>query len=378
MPRILLAIDQFWGPQGGTEQNIVFLSEYLPKVGMTIQMVALSLLNENCQSLFEIPVHTPRQTIRKRGLNFISNVRRLSRIIRQEKIDIVHAFCPLSELASILAVRGMSRVAVMGSRRNAGYWHNKQTLWRSRMASRFVDHFIANCEAAKKFSVSQEWIPEHKVSVIPNPLNLSRLSAGVDSPEQKGVLGIRIDENVVVMVATLRPVKDHSTLLAAAKIVLDAIPNTRFVLVGEATPEEQLKLRTSIELYDIATKVLYLGKMANPIRILPLADVGVLCSQSEGHSNAVLEYSACGLPSVVTRVGGLPEMVEDGVTGFLVPPASPEALAERIITLLHSPDLRKSMGAAARARAFDRNHPGQILSQYELAYRDLVHSVAGK
>ncbi len=101
------------------------------------------------------------------------------------------------------------------------------------LAPRFVSHFIANCQAAKQAAMNQEWIDGNRISVIFNPLNPTRCNILSDEDQTRQALGIAREEKIVVIVATVRPVKDHETFLRAAKIVLQDFPATRFLVVGD-------------------------------------------------------------------------------------------------------------------------------------------------
>ncbi len=366
--KVLLAIDQFWGPHGGTEQNLLFLCNLLPATGAGVELAALSHLSSEISSLISIPVHAPESRKSVWGAGFLKKAWWLSRIIKSRQIDIVHAFCPVSEFAAALATRMAGRGAVIGSRRNVGYWHTPGTRWRARFVTRFVSHFVANCQAAKQAAFQQEWIDGDRISVIVNPLNPNRFNIPSDEGQTRQALGIAREEKIVVIVATVRPVKDHETFLRAATIVLQDFPATRFLIVGDEVGEYPKKIRSLASELGIGHQVSFLGPVANPFPILRIADIGVLCSSSEGFSNALLEYAVAGLPSVATDVGGLPEVVIDGDTGYLVPAGSPERLADRIGLLLSDGSLRAKIGSNARLHALKWNDPEKIVQSYLSVY----------
>src|SRR5208283_2835097 len=115
-------------------------------------------------------------------------------------------------------------------------------------------------------------------------------------------------------------------------------------------------------------QVTWLGPMPNPLTVVPLFDVAVLSSQSEAMSNSVMEYTAAGVPTVATDVGGTREILQDGDTGFLVPAQAPGVLAERIGRLLADRTLRDTLGQNARDRANTVFSQVRILAQYAELY----------
>jgi glycosyltransferase involved in cell wall biosynthesis len=157
----------------------------------------------------------------------------------------------------------------------------------------------------------------------------------------------------VGILAVFRPEKDHATFLRAARIVADRIPEARFVLAGDGPGREELEALTR-EL-GLEERVVFAGLRSDVEDVLASLDVVVLSSFTiECFPYAILEAMAMGVPAVCTAVGGLPEMIEDGVTGRLVPPKDPAALAEGIIDVLSDEDRRRAMGVAARER-LERN-----------------------
>lgn len=367
--RVLFVMDQFFDIMGGTEQHLVFLCQNLPDVDTHVQFAALTRICRCDEKVFGVPVQilVPESGIP--GIGFLRRVWRLSRLIAREQIDVIQPFCPTSEFASVLAVRIARRGKVVGCRRNTGYWHSKWTIWRSRLVGRLTNHLVANCKAAKDFSVKREWIPGNRISVIQNPVDLERLRRGEADPYRREQQGIKKDELVVAMVASVRPIKDQGTLLRAAQLVLEHYPQTRFLLVGDAMSDYKKQLESLSDSLGITPNISWTGPIINPYQLLSLVDVGVLPSLSEGYSNALLEYAAAGVPAVATDVGGSSEIVVDGITGYLVPSGSHEKLADRVLHLLTNPGLAREMGQKARERVFEKNAPKFVVDSYHAVYR---------
>jgi glycosyltransferase involved in cell wall biosynthesis len=295
-------------------------------------------------------------------------------LIRQEGIDVVHAFCRSSERVGLLATRLARYGKVLGSRRNVGYWHTRLTLWQARALQLCGAHYAANCQAAKEFSVTQEWIRPDRITVIHNPLSADRVADGFRNVPSRAALGLDPCDRVVGIVATLRPVKDYPTFLHAAQLVLREHPQTRFLVMGTPAPKMLPELQALACSLGIGQRISWLGPVPNPTSILPHCDVAALSSRSEGFSNALLEYAAVGLATVATDVGGNREIVQDGQTGFLVPPGEPASMARRLCQLLSDDSLRREFGARARRRAESEFSEQKVLDDYTALYLRLART----
>jgi L-malate glycosyltransferase len=370
---VLLLEDDFLGPEGGTEQHLLFLQRELPRDTIDLHFAALSSIRRMCAEDF--PVRPVMLNGFPPGLRGRWNrLRSLASYIKKNQIDVIHAFCRTSELSACLAAKLAGRGKVLGVRRNIGYWHTTRTRWWARCAGTLQAHYAANCEAAREFAVGVEWIGRQRVSVIPNPAPIKRFNEAVPGIPSRSAVGIVGDEQVVGMVGTVRPVKDYGTFLRAARRILEARPNTRFLVVGAEDAQYKREMACLAGQLGVERQIGWLGPMANPMSIVPLFDVAVLSSQSEAMSNAILEYMVAGVPTVATDVGGTREVLQDNRTGFLVPAHDPEAMARRVCMLLGDPDLRRAFGATARTRVETVFAAPRIIR----AYCDLYFRLAGK
>ena len=195
------------------------------------------------------------------------------------------------------------------------------------MTGKLKGSYLVNCEAIKQHLISSEHIPENRITVIYNPINQKRLDQGMAAPYDEKRWGITDGALVVGIVANIRPVKDYETFLKAAILVAERVPNVKFMAVGSTDRAYWEKLRPTAENPALKNRLILTGPLDNPYPVIRLFDVGVLSSTSEGFSNSLVEYAAAGIPAVATDVGGNREIVEDGVTGYLVSPRSPERMA---------------------------------------------------
>jgi glycosyltransferase involved in cell wall biosynthesis len=174
-------------------------------------------------------------------------------------------------------------------------------------------------------------------------------------------------EQLVVTVARLHPQKDLHTLLRAASSVREAVPTARFVVVGDGPQRAELEAEAAS--LGLGDALRFAGHRKNAANELQAADVVALSSLWEGSPLVVVEALRLGRPLVATAVGAVPAVVDDGVTGRLVPSRDPDALAAAIVELLRAPELARQLGQAGRElveRAFD---PARLTAEVAEVYR---------
>ena len=209
-----------------------------------------------------------------------------------------------------------------------------------------TDKIIAVSHHLKDYMIQHEGINPAKIEVILNGIDLSDFRKTADVSAAKKELGIPADNAVVGIIASLTPVKNHTTLIKAGHLIRQSLPKVTFLVIGDGPLMRQHQ--KLVHESGLADAFIFLGNREDVPSLLPVFDVSVLCSLYEGISITILESMAAGKPVVATHVGGTPEVVKDGLTGYLVPPENPKELAEKIRCLLESPTLAKSMGTAGR------------------------------
>ncbi len=279
----------------------------------------------------------------------------LVRQMRRERIDLVVTRSYNAEVLGRVA-------ALLAGVRHAVVWvHNPCDLRpRSRLrvtADRVLDHvttaYYAVTHCQLPYLIDELRYPPEKIHVVYNGVDpgADPAPAPRDGVLARG-LGIGPGDVVVGIAAVLRPEKDHLMLVRAFADVAATCPEAVLLVVGDGP---MLPAVTSLaERLGLAGRIRFAGLRVDVDRILPLLDVFVLPSRTEAFPMALLEAMAAGLPSVCTAVGGVPEMVDDGVTGYLVPVGDQAALTARLTELVAEPERRARMGAAARRRLEDR------------------------
>lgn len=224
-----------------------------------------------------------------------------------------------------------------------------------------ISHYLA-AETSRTFGY-------HEVEVIPNFINATDYQRRAN-PELRRTLAPR-DEFLLLHVSNFRPVKRISDCVRTlAQLRQLQIAPTRLVMCGDG-PEREKAATLAREL-GVADDVLFVGSVPNIADYLSVADLLLLPSETESFGLSALEAMACEVPVIATNVGGLPEVVQEGETGFLVPTGDIAAMSERAALLLSEPERIRMMGNRARARAIDKFATDQIIPQYEALYERVV------
>ena len=276
----------------------------------------------------------------------IRDLGRIKNEIEERSPCIVHAYFFWSILfGRILKRMGKIRTLVE-NREDEGFgWGAHEYKW-LRMTRGLPDRIICVSDAVKKVVLEREHVNEERVMVIRNGVE-SLPATGKAAMTARAELGIGEENLVVGMVANFnRSVKGVSLFLDAVPEIVRAVPAARFLLLGRG--KEEKELREKARSLGIESSVLFAGYRPDIRRFYEIMDVSALTSFSEGLSITLLESMRFGIPVVATRVGGNPEVIVDGDTGYLVPAGDVPAFASRTIKLLLDDDLRRRMGENAR------------------------------
>jgi glycosyltransferase involved in cell wall biosynthesis len=213
---------------------------------------------------------------------------------------------------------------------------------------RFATRFIAVSEADARRMVQIEGVPADKVIVMPTAYVPRNGAAPAAVTDIRTELGIPADAPLIATAAIMRPQKALEVMIEALALLLKRVPDAHLVIAGDG-PERPMLEKYTLGL-GLGDRVHLLGVRQDVDAILKEADVAALSSDFEGMPLFTFESAASGTPLVATEVGALPDLVEDGHSGLLVPPRDPEALAQGMATLLMDPDRRERLAVAAAER----------------------------
>ena len=369
--RVCFVIDEL--AVAGVEGQLLLLLERLDRA--RIQPLLCMLKGHDALSRSLEPKNCPVITLGVRSLHGPASFRsvfRLYRFLRREHIEIVHALCPDSLYFAAPVARLAGVPCVVRFCVNMGYWMNPLDRWLGKIYTRLVDATVANCEACRQAVIADQGTPPESVVIIPNGVDLSRFNGrGLSqfSRSENGTVPLPTALQRVGIVANLRPVKNLELFIRAAGRLVPSHPNVQFEIAGEG--DLHGRLEGLIESLGLRDHVKLLGSVSDIPAFLSSLNVAVLCSHSEGSPNAIMEYMAAGLPSVVTDVGGNRELIEHERYGLVVAPNDLEQLSAAIARLLDDRPLASRLGKNARQRAFAEFGVETQARRYEQFYQEL-------
>lgn len=299
---------------------------------------------------------------------------RLARWMREEKVEIVHTYLVSANLFGAFASALAGNTRLVTTRRDLGFSRNLrlsllEQIFVNPRASRVVTPSEAVSESARR----ERGLEARKITTIANGVDCDffRPDARLRTAS-RAALGIASEAPVAGVVANFLPVKGHEDFLHAAARVGGPLPDARFVLVGDgALRQDMEKLARDL---GIGERVLFTGARTDTRELFSALDLVVSPSHSEGMSNVILEAMSMARPILATSVGGTRELLRHQVTGVLVPPHDPAALAEAMLSLFSDRGRAKALGARAREEAESRFGLKEMVHRYTNLYDELLGS----
>ncbi|MGF2685360.1 glycosyltransferase [Marinobacter sp. DUT-3] len=368
--KLCIVMDRYNNPYAGTESQVLKLVEGLLARGWEVRFAVFRGTHYSRSGDFPVSVE-------ELGIGSLSNpaswlrVYRYGRKLRASGFAVVHVFFNDASVISPPMMR-LAGVKTLISRRDMGFWYTGLYLRVLRLTGRFVNAVVCNSKAVAEITGRLESVPDHKLHVIYN--GYPDIGPTKDC-EGQSILEPELSQPplVIGIVANLRPIKRIEDLVAAVGQVIQAGHHIELRVIGAG--EQALYREQAIDL-GIENRVHFLGSQSDPERFIQEFDIAVLCSETEGFSNAIIEYMRCGKPVICTDTGGNPEIVQDGVNGYLIPVGDVSALVRRICDLVEHPERRIAMGRASLARLADRYSLDAMLAQHIKLYRTIESGMA--
>jgi glycosyltransferase involved in cell wall biosynthesis len=286
--------------------------------------------------------------------------------------DIVHTFLFGFDLAANQAARQSGVPIVVSSRRELALWKRPRHIRRQRKANSLVDCIVANSQAVADYAIKQEGAAPGLFTVIPNGIDADAFLSMADPDRVCQHHDLPVDRDIVCSVANFSPVKDYPLFVNMAQELAGRREHVHFLAVGRGPLDRHIRERMArCSLDRFYTRLSLVDGIAD---VLKVASVVVLCSKMEGFPNAVMEAMAAGKPVVAAAVGGVTELIEDGVTGKLVHTRDPKDFAEAVHWVLDHPAESDAMGQ--HAAAWIRQHlPAEAMID---AHRELYANLLAR
>jgi glycosyltransferase involved in cell wall biosynthesis len=339
--RVVYVIDGL--DMGGAERNTLSLMAELMARGVECRLVTLSEAGDGGLAAVARQMKVTPAGLGARHLADAAAIGRFTGFIREFRPQIIHLQDPYANPLGVIAKRFAIAKVVMTRHvlvdPDATVRDRLRSALLSWCARHGTDAAIALADALVAPLVQQTGIERSRVTVIRSGISMG----SVAPPTWQGADG----SPVLLMIAVMRPGKGHALMIRSFERVLQAVPTTRLRLVGDGPLRPELEGLAS----PYGAAVEFLGERTDIPELIAASHVAVLPSESEALPISLMEVAAGGRPVIATRVGGVPEIVKDGVTGLLIAPNDAATLVAAAIRLLSDPPRRCAMGQAARAHA---------------------------
>jgi L-malate glycosyltransferase len=280
-------------------------------------------------------------------------VRRYASELRRWRPDVLHAhqYTPFfySALANVVGRPGARVILTEHGRHFPDVMSPKRRLANRLVLSRLATDVNAVCRFSADALAEKDGFDRSRIDIIPNGIDVERYAPVMSREDACRTIGVDPGRRHIMHIARFHAVKDHRTLVEGFALMAADAPHVDLVLVGDGP--ERASIEALVEARGLRRRVHFLGVRGDVPVVLRAADVFTLPSLSEGASITLMEAMASGVPSVATGVGGMPEVMRDGIDGLLVPRQDPPRLADAFRRLLSDDGLRARMGEAARTRA---------------------------
>ncbi|WP_369612044.1 glycosyltransferase [Marinobacter sp. RI1] len=362
---LLFVIDYFKNPNAGTEGQLYSLIKGLDRTRFNPVLLVFRESKYLQEKGFPCDYYVLGHTRLLSPATWMA-MWRFAKKARAMNISVAHIFFndPSVICPPILRVNG---IRVIISRRDMGYWYNLKYRFMLAMSGRFVSRAIVNSKAVGAVTSINEPLNSKKISIIYNGYEF--YDSGDLIPHDISSLRRRYPEAIfIVLVANVRPIKRISDAIHALVHPSLRDKNLHLVVIGDGDLDMLKSLSYKLELGE---RVHLLGPRSDVRQCLNGFDIGVLCSESEGFSNAIVEYMQAGLPVVCSNVGGNPEAVSHGENGFLYPVGDISALASYLDDLYKDSSLRHCMGKESLRTATERFSMRRMVMEHERVYESL-------
>jgi glycosyltransferase involved in cell wall biosynthesis len=302
------------------------------------------------------------------SLNGLYQLFRLAHFLRRGRFHAVHSHDLWSNLLGIPAA-WLARIPIIISSRRYLADLEWYTPWRSlvmRVIYRMSTRVTVNSRSVRDLLARRDSLSPEKIQVLNNAVDVDRFATAQGDREHL-FPGTGSHSKLIAVVANMYSrVKGHTYLISAASTVCLDIPEAIFVLIGDG--KERPNLEQQVRQAGLEKNFLFLGSRGDVPELLACCDLFVLPSEAEAMPNALLEAMAAGLPVVGTRVGGIPEIIRNGVDGLIVPAKDPYALAEAILRILQNPRFAKQLSQAGQEMVRAHFDFDRLLAELEQLY----------
>jgi len=350
---------------GGLEQVILNLYQFLDKSRFNVSVCCMTQKGHVAHELEKLGCKIEYCDSSSR-LNPYSKFLKIAAILKKHKIDIVHTHNTPAYFDGLVAAKLVNIPVVIHTDHCRFYPDKKRYMLAERLASLVTDRIIAVSAHTKRDLEKWEHISSRKIDVILNGIPPLNSLIADQSHQLRTSLGIKKNEKVIGSVGRLEYQKGYELLIQAAAIIENTKYPIKFVIVGEGSKKDELQ--QLIEQFNLAEKVILTGGKTNGVDYIQMFDMFALTSNFEGMPIVLLEAMAAKKPIVATNVGGVPEMIDHGMNGYLVNTRDPKVFAKYCHQLIDNPELMKNFGEHSYQKYVNEFTIDQMVRSYSKLY----------
>ncbi len=347
---------------GGLERLLVEFARRTNTQQYDLQFAVLGDVGQPAEDIAALGKTVSQINIGKSGR--WSQFSNLKKLFVDQRIDIVHSHNTYAHFYASVAGYLAGVPVILNTQHGRGCGNTLKQRGHFLLANRLAHQILAVSEDSAKICRKQDPFSRSRIAALWNGIDLDRFR--FHGPQRKPH---------AISVARLSPEKDFPTLLQATRLVVNQYPDFKLTLVGDG--QERSSLEKLCSELNLNSQVTFLGERCDVPELLKQAGLFVSSSSTEGISLTLLEALAVGLPIITTDVGGNPEIIEQDVTGYLVPSGNPQQLAEAICSHLERPETWDTMANAGRASVEKKFHINRMIKDYEDLYRSYIQERRG-
>ena len=336
-------------------------SEIIPKIDTGVKIFPLQAASKSAKK--------DQNTIVD-ALSSLSDSIRLIKHIQSNRIDLVHAQTYKAALISVLPCKLTQTPLIWHDRMPKPHGIFDDILIRS------VDIIVAISKAVAKARLSN--IETDKLKIIYNGIEISKFNFQVDKKRWIQKFNLRDDDFLIGMVGRISEDKGQEYLIQATSKIVTNFPRAKILIVGDCfRPEDKeyeaylYKLTKNL---DLEEHVLFTGYIDNVLEVMSIFDISVTPSLNEPFGRVVVEAMGLGIPVIATNTGGIPEIIEDGISGILVPPKDPDSLSQALLDLISDEEKRKQIGEMGYKRFREHFTMSRTIEEIQQLYQEVLGS----
>jgi len=359
---------------GGTERQVANLALGVDSSKFALHLACLRNFGELLADLERLHVPKPEFRIGKLYAPWtVWQAVRLASYLRANRIQIVHSYGFYPNVFTVPVAKLVGAPIIVASIRDTGNLLTPMQTRLQKLVCRFADCVLVNAEAIRENLLEQGYDPS-KIVVIRNGIVMARFAKREPNERLRRDLGIPLSARLVAVFSRLNRMKGVQYFLDAAVVLAARFPDVCFLVAGDGGSRKELEEHA--RRLGLGRRIVFTGFRTDVPDLLSEATISVLPSLSEGTSNTLLESMAAGVAVIATRVGGNIEVVEDEISGLLVPPSDSAALVSATSRLLEDPGMALRLGQAGLRRVSEIYSISGSVHETELLYQRLA-SVKG-